>query len=50
MPRDHFSKVFSSPYFQTDFYKNETPGGKMEKKIELFFIKIKKIFKKNGNR
>jgi hypothetical protein len=46
MPRDHFSKMFFSPYFQTDYYKNETRGGKMEKRIELFFLKIKEIFKK----
>jgi hypothetical protein len=43
MPRNHFQKVMSSPYFQSNFYKNETVGGKMEKKIENWF---KKIFKK----
>jgi hypothetical protein len=43
MPRDHFKKVFYSPYFQSDHYKNESAGGKIEKKIEFFF---KKIFKK----
>jgi hypothetical protein len=43
MPRDHFKKVFYSPYFQSDHYTNESPGGKIEKKIENFF---KKIFKK----
>lgn len=43
MPRDHFKKVFYSPYFQSDHYKNESRGGKIEKKIENFF---KKLFKK----
>jgi hypothetical protein len=42
MPR-HFSKVFFSPYFQSDHYKEEQPGGIIESKIENFF---KKIFKK----
>ena len=42
MPR-HFSKVFFSPYFQSDHYKNEQTGGVIESKIENFF---KKIFKK----
>lgn len=43
MGRNHFSKTFSSPYFQSSYYKNETPGGKCEDKIEKFF---KKFFKK----
>jgi hypothetical protein len=43
MPRDHFKKVFYSPYFQSDHYKNESAGGKIEKKIEKLF---KIIFKK----
>ena len=43
MPRDYFSKTFHSPYFQSDFYKNETPGGNLEVKIENF---LKRIFKK----
>jgi hypothetical protein len=43
MPRDHFKKVFYSPYFQSDYYKEESAGGKIEKKIEIFF---KKLFKK----
>jgi hypothetical protein len=42
MPR-HFSKVFFSPYFQSDHYKEEQVGGIVESKIENFF---KKIFKK----
>lgn len=45
MGRDHFKKVFFSPYFQSNHYKNETQGGKLEKKIENFF---KKFFKKKG--
>jgi hypothetical protein len=43
MSRDHFSKVLHSPYFRTDYYQNESPGGKMEKKIEGF---LKKLFRK----
>lgn len=43
MGRDHFKKVFFSPYFQSNHYKNETTGGKIEKKIESWF---KKFFKK----
>jgi hypothetical protein len=42
MPR-HFSKVFFSPYFQSDHYKEESRGGIVESKIEGFF---KKLFKK----
>lgn len=42
MPR-HFSKVFFSPYFQSNHYKEENVGGMMESKIEGFF---KKLFKK----
>lgn len=44
MGRNHFSKTFFSPYFQSDYYKNETPGGKWEQKIEGWF---KRFFKKN---
>jgi hypothetical protein len=43
MPRDHFKKVFYSPYFQSDHYKEESAGGIIESKIENFF---KKIFKR----
>ena len=39
----HFSKVMHSPYFLSDHYKEESPGGILETKIENFF---KKIFKK----
>lgn len=42
MPR-HFSRIFFSPYFQSDHYKDEVAGGIVESKIENFF---KKIFKK----
>jgi hypothetical protein len=42
MTRDHFSKTFKSPYFQSDAYQ-ETPGGKWEKRIEEF---LKRFFKK----
>ena len=35
-----------SPYFQTDHYKNENPGGIMESKIESFLKKIKNKIKK----
>jgi len=43
MPRDHFSKVFHSPYFQSDHYKEESAGGVIESKIENL---LKKIFRK----
>lgn len=46
MPR-HFSKVFFSPYFQSDHYKEENAGGVIESKIERFFSKI---MKRNGNK
>lgn len=41
-PRDHFSQHMHSPYFQTEHYKEETPGGQMEQKVEVKFLKIKK--------
>jgi hypothetical protein len=44
-PRN-FSKMMQSPYFQTDHYRNETPGGKMEVKIENFLKTIKNKIKK----
>ena len=40
MGRNHFAKVFHSPYFQSDYYKEETPGGKFETKVENFLKKI----------
>lgn len=30
-----------SPYFQTEHYKEETPGGQYEQKIELNIKKLK---------
>jgi hypothetical protein len=36
----------SSPYFQTDHYKNETPAGRMEQRINYLYNKLKdKVFK-----
>jgi len=46
MTRDHFNKVMRSPYFQSDHYVNESPGGKMEKKIENWFNRFFKRKKK----
>jgi hypothetical protein len=43
MSRDHFSKTMHSPYFRTEHYKKETPGGQIETRIENF---LKKIFKR----
>jgi hypothetical protein len=46
MPRDHFSKMMSSPYFQTDHFKNESVEALLEKKIEKkisLFIDILKF-------
>lgn len=40
MGRDHFSKTFHSPYFQSEYYKKETPGGKLETKIENFLKRL----------
>ena len=37
MGRNHFAKTFASPYFQSEYYKNETAGGKMEQRIERWF-------------
>lgn len=44
MSRNHFKKVMFSPYFQSEHYK-DTPGGKIEKKIEIFLNKILKKLK-----
>jgi hypothetical protein len=53
MPR-HFSKMMKNPYFYTDHYKNETYAGKMEKRIENAFSKLKfkvfNIFRKKDNK
>lgn len=40
MTRDHFKQVYSSPYFQSDYYKNETEAGKCENKIIKVLKKI----------
>lgn len=40
MTRDHFKQTFNSPYFQSSYYKEETPGGSLENKIESFFKKF----------
>lgn len=34
MTRDHFKQVYTSPYFQSDHYRNETAGGIAEKKLK----------------
>ncbi len=47
MPRDHFSKMMKSPYFQTEHYKNEGPAAKIEMKIENFFTRLFSKFKKS---
>lgn len=47
MGRNHFAKTFQSPYFQSDYYKKETPGGKLETKIENWLKKVFFSFKKN---
>ena len=44
MARRHFSNSYRSPYFQSIYYKNETPGGRFEKKIEKTAQKIKLLF------
>ena len=41
MGRNHFAKTFASPYFQSDYYKNETKGGKAEQRIEQW---LKNVF------
>lgn len=45
MPRDHFSKMMNSPYFQSEHYKNESANAqieaKIEKKISLFIDILK---------
>jgi len=45
MTRDHFKQVYSSPYFQSNYYKEETKSGIIESKFEYIFIVIKKFFK-----
>jgi hypothetical protein len=41
MTRDHFKQTFNSPYFQSSYYREETPGGNIENKIESL---LKKFF------
>jgi len=45
MGRNHFSKTFASPYFQSSYYKNETSGGKAEQKIEQWFKNVFRLKK-----
>jgi hypothetical protein len=40
MTPHEFSKTMKNPYFQSKYYREETPAGKAETKIENFFIKI----------
>jgi hypothetical protein len=40
MGRNHFAKTFASPYFQSDYYKNETVGGKAEQRVEQWFKNV----------
>jgi hypothetical protein len=47
MGRNHFAKTFQSPYFQSDYYKKETPGGKFETKIENWLKKVFFRYKNN---
>ena len=45
MTPHEFSKQMKNPYFQTKYYKEETPAGQMEDKIEKRIEKIlSKIF------
>ena len=45
MSPHEFSKQMKNPYFGTKYYKEETPAGKMETRIELRVEKIlSKIF------
>ena len=46
-PRN-FSKTYATPYFQTEHYKKETPGGKLESKIEKAFYKLFRGRKRKG--
>lgn len=50
MTRDRFKKTMFSPYFQSDYYKNESAAGKIEKSIESFFIKLFSLGKKNRSK
>jgi hypothetical protein len=46
MSRDHFAKVFKSPYFQSEHYKNDSESRSMEKMIEKKIKSILKFIKK----
>jgi hypothetical protein len=51
MPRDHFSKMMKSPYFQTDHYQNESAEALLEAKIEkkiYLFIELFKFKKRES--
>ena len=56
MPRDHFKKVFYSPYFQSDHYKNESNEFRIQSKIEKIFLGnpffefLKKVFIRTGGK
>lgn len=43
MSPHEFSKQMKNPYFQTKYYKEETPAGQMETRIELRLKKVKDI-------
>jgi hypothetical protein len=45
MPRDHFSKMMKSPYFQTDHFKNESHEALLEARIEKAISKFFNRFK-----
>lgn len=45
MTRDHFKQVYSSPYFQSDYYKDETRSGRIESKLEKVLYTVKSLFK-----
>jgi hypothetical protein len=40
MSPHEFSKQMKNPYFQSKYYKEETPAGKMETRIEKRIEKI----------
>lgn len=45
MPRDHFSKMMTSPYFQTDHFKNESNEAQLEARIKKKIASIINVFK-----
>jgi hypothetical protein len=42
MSPHEFSKTMKNPYFQSKYYREETPAGQMEAKVENFFKRILK--------